>query len=153
MFLISYIFFSLCITLFFYKQLTPFWGLMLGLLSKFMFSRLNVAQEFLSNFQNFEQFLATLLLLLVSALITIVHNQVVSKTVVEKFSFSDLKIANVKFFTQNPTKIFAVVFLKLEVASKFRPFRTFRPFLTLGPQQLCCLFKKRVIFSGKTLFK
>ena len=39
------------------------------------------------------------------------------KTVVEKFSFSELKIEKVKFFTKSSTNtLFAVAFLMLEVA-------------------------------------
>ena len=34
----------------FFLEPTPFWGLVLKLLSKFTFSRLKVAKEFLSNF-------------------------------------------------------------------------------------------------------
>ena len=46
-----------------------------------------------------------------------VRNSVVSKTVVEKFTFSYLlKTEKLKFFTQNSTKIFSVAFLTLEVA-------------------------------------
>ena len=60
--------------------------------------------------------LTIFLLLLASGLNTIVHNKVVPKTVVKKFSFSELKIKKVKFFTQHPTKIFALAFLKLAVA-------------------------------------
>ena len=47
--------------------------------------------------------LKTFLLLSVSALNTIVHNQVVAKPVVEKFSFSELKTEKVIFFTKSST--------------------------------------------------
>ena len=40
------------------------------------------------------------------------------KAVVEKFSFSELKIETVKFFTQSPTKIFALALLTLEIAQQ-----------------------------------
>ena len=45
--------------------------------------------------------LTIFLLLPVSALNAVLHNQVVLKTVVLKFSFSKLKIEKVKFFTQS----------------------------------------------------
>ena len=45
--------------------------------------------------------LTIFLLLPVSALNAVLHNQVVPKTVVLKFSFSKLKIEKVKFFTQS----------------------------------------------------
>ena len=70
----------------------------LELLSKFTFSRLKVAKELLGNFQNFKQFLAIFLLLPVSA-------ANVRETVVEKFSYTELKIEKVKLFTQSSTKI------------------------------------------------
>ena len=38
------------------------------------------------------------------------------KTVAEKFSFNKLKTEKVRFFTQGPTKIFALALLTLEVA-------------------------------------
>ena len=60
--------------------------------------------------------LTIFLLLLIPALNTIVHNQVVPKTVVKKFSFSKLKIEKVKFFTQSPTNFVELAFLTLEVA-------------------------------------
>ena len=52
----------------------------------------------------------------VSAQDTIVHNYVVAKSVVEKFSHSELKIEKIKFFTQSSTKFFTLAFLTLEVA-------------------------------------
>ena len=58
------------------------------------------------------------LLLIESALNTIVHNQVVLKTVVEKINFSDLKI-KIKskiFLLRVQPKLFAVAFLTSEVA-------------------------------------
>ena len=52
------------------------------------------------------------------------------KTVVEKVSFSKLKIEKVKFFTQAPTKIFCIgVF---NVGGCLASCLTFRLFLTLG---------------------
>ena len=52
-----------------------------------------------------------------------------AKTVVEKFSFSELKIEKVKFFTQSLTKIFYTrVF---NVGRCLASCLTFRPFLTL----------------------
>ena len=74
-----------------------FW-LTLDLLSKFTFLRFKVAKELLGNFQNFKQFLAIFLLLPVSA-------ANVRETVVEKFSYSELKIEKLKLFTQSSTKI------------------------------------------------
>ena len=74
--------------------------------SKLTFSRLNVAQEFLSNFQNVQQFLAIFLLLPLSASKNIVHNTIVPKIVLKKFSYSELKIEKVKYFTQSSTKNF-----------------------------------------------
>ena len=67
----------------------------------------------------------------VSALNTIVQNQVVSKTVAKKFSFSELKIGKVKFFTQSPTKNFC--FSVFNVGGCLASCLTFRPFLTLDP--------------------
>ena len=68
-------------------------------------------------------------MLAVSALNTIVHNQVVPKKVMEKFSVSELKIETVKFFTQSPTKIFCIdVF---NVRGCLARCLTCRPFLTL----------------------
>ena len=62
----------------------------------------------------------------VSVLNTIVHNKVVPKKVVEKFTFNEIKIEKVKSFTQCPTKIFCInVF-------NFGVYLTFRPLLTLG---------------------
>ena len=50
--------------------------------------------------------LATLLLSSVPALNNIVHNEIVSKAVVKKFSLSELKIEKDKLFTQGSTKFF-----------------------------------------------
>ena len=58
------------------------------------------------------------------------------KTVVEKFSFSELKIEKVKFFTQGPTKIFCISVLNVGVC--LASCLTFRPFLTLDP----CVYSK-----------
>ena len=53
------------------------------------------------------------------------------KKVVEKFSFNELKIEKVKFFTQGPTKIFCInVF---NVGGCLASCLTFRPFLMLDP--------------------
>ena len=57
-------------------------------------------------------------MLLVSTLIIIVYNWVVPKTVVEKFSFSELKIEKIKLFTRSLTKFIPLVFLMLEVAQQ-----------------------------------
>ena len=63
------------------------------------------------------------------------------KTVVEKFSFIELKIEKVKFFTESPTQIFCIsVFNVGGARSKLLNFKTIfnvRPFLTY---QLGCLF-------------
>ena len=66
----------------------------------------------------------------VSALNTVVQNQVVPKTVVEKFSFGKLKIEKVKKnCAQSPTKIFCINVFNVEgcLASCL----TFRSFLML----------------------
>ena len=42
----------------------------------------------------------------------------VPKTVVDKFSFSELKIEKVKLFSQSPNKIFVLEFLTLDIASQ-----------------------------------
>ena len=116
-------------------------GLTLGLFSKFTFLRLKVAYELLSNFQR--QLYVKLTIVASICPKYHVHNYVVPKTVVEKFSFSELKIEKVKFFTQSPTKIFCISVFNVEgcLASCL----TFRPFLTLDPLQLGCLSKKRVL--------
>ena len=54
--------------------------------------------KLMSKYQSMSQ---KFLLLPVSALNTAVHNEVVPKKVVEKFNFSELKIEEVKFFTQS----------------------------------------------------
>ena len=55
----------------------------------------------------------------------------VPKKAVKNFSFSKLKIENVKFFTQSPTKIFWInVF---NVGGCLASCLTFRPFLRLDP--------------------
>ena len=78
----------------------------------------------LGNFQNFKQFLAIFLLLPVSA-------ANVRETVVEKFSYSELKIEKLKLLLKVQQKLFAVAFFNVEgcLASCL----TFRPFLTLDP--------------------
>ena len=72
--------------------------------------------------------LATFLLLPVSALNTVEYNYIAAKTVVEKFSFSKLKIEKVKFFTQSPIKIFCISIFNVEGG-----LASFRPFLMLDP--------------------
>ena len=67
----------------------------------------------------------------VSALNIIVHNEVVPKNVLEKFSFSELKIEKVKFFTQSPTKVFCINVSN--IGGCLASCLTFRPFLTLDP--------------------
>ena len=62
------------------------------------------------------------------------------KTVKEKFSFSELKIEKVKFFTQSTTNFFYISVFN--VGRCLASCLTFRPFLTLHSQQLGCLFKK-----------
>ena len=53
------------------------------------------------------------------------------KKVVEKFSFNELKIEKVKFFTQSPIEFFCInVF---NVGGCLASCLTFRPFLTLDP--------------------
>ena len=65
------------------------------------------------------------------------------KKVVEKFSFSELKIENVTLFIQSSSKIFCISVFNgggcLAICL------TFRPFLTLDPLQLGCLSKKACI--------
>ena len=73
----------------------------------------------------------------VSALNTIVHSYVAPKRVVEKFSFNELKIETVRFFTQSPTNIFYISVFN--VVGCLGTCLTFRPFLTLDPEQLGCL--------------
>ena len=72
--------------------------------------------------------LTVFLLLPVSALNTIVHNQVLPKPVVEKFSFSELKIEKVTFFTHQNFCIGV-----FNVGGCLASCLTFRPFLTLDP--------------------
>ena len=76
----------------------------------------------------------------VSALNTTVHYQVVPKTIVEKFSFSELKIEKGKYFTQSLTQIFCISVFNVGVC--LASCITFRPFLTLDPLRLGCLLKK-----------
>ena len=54
----------------------------------------------------------------------------VPKKVVEKFSFSELKIEKVKFFTQNTKIVWINVF---NVGGCLTSCLTFRPFLMLDP--------------------
>ena len=53
------------------------------------------------------------------------------KLVVEKFSFSELKIEEVKLFTQSLTKFYCTSVFT--VAGCLASCLTFRPFLTLDP--------------------
>ena len=62
---------------------------------------------------------------------------------VEKFSFSELNIKIVTVFTQTPTKTFCICIFN--VGGCLASCLTFRPFLTLDPEQLGCL-KKRILF-------
>ena len=62
-----------------------------------------------------------------SALNTIAHNSVVRKTVFQKFSFSELKIEKVKFFTKSPSKIFCIRIFK--VGGCLASCLIFKPFL------------------------
>ena len=54
-----------------------------------------------------------------------------AKKVVEKFSFNELKIEKVKFFTQSPTKLFG--FNVFNVRGSLASCLTFRLFLMLDP--------------------
>ena len=71
------------------------------------------------------------------------------KTVVEKFSFSELKIEKVNLFTHSPTKLFCIIVFNH--GGCFGIYLTFRPFLTLGPKQLGCLYKKSVYVILKSV--
>ena len=61
------------------------------------------------------------------------------KTVVEKLSFSELKIEKVNFFTQSPTNIFCITVFN--VGGYIVTYLTFKPFLMSDPSQLSCLKK------------
>ena len=67
---------------------------------------------------------------------TIVHDEVVPKIVIEKFSFSQVKIETVKLFTQSTTNIFCISVFN--IGSCLASSLTFRP-LTLDPWQFACL--------------
>ena len=54
-----------------------------------------------------------------------------AKTAVEKFSFNELKIEKIIFFTQSRAKIFYIRAFK--VGGCLASCLTFRPFLTLAP--------------------
>ena len=56
------------------------------------------------------------------------------KTVVEKLSFSELKIEKVKFFAQSPTNIFCITVFN--VGGYIVTYLTFKPFLMSDPSQL-----------------
>ena len=60
----------------------------------------------------------------------IVHNEVVPKTVVEKFSYNEPKIEKANFFTELKKKISSSVF---NVGGCLASCLTFRQFLTLDP--------------------
>ena len=60
-----------------------------------------------------------------------VHNKVVQKTVVQKFSFSELKIEKVILFTQSSTKIFCISVFN--VGGCLASCLYLRPFLMLEP--------------------
>ena len=62
------------------------------------------------------------------------------KTVEGKFSSSELKIEKVKLFTQSLTKFYCISVFN--VGGCLASCLTFRPFLTLNPEQLGCLLKK-----------
>ena len=81
------------------------------------------------------------------------------KAIVEKFSFSELKIEKRKFFTQRNQIFYISVF---NIGGFWASCLTFRPFLTLVPYQLGCLQKQKTcntislhfrLFSGKTNYK
>ena len=65
------------------------------------------------------------------------------KTVVEKFSFSELKIEKVKLFTQSLTKFYCISIFN--VGRCLASGLTLRPFLTFDSLQLGCLERKRVV--------
>ena len=54
-----------------------------------------------------------------------------AKTIVEKLSFSELKIEKIKSFAQSPTKFFYISVLN--VAGYLASCLTFTPFLMIGP--------------------
>ena len=105
--------------------------------------KVKVPQEFHSNFKrHIKQLyvkLTIFLLLPVSALNIIYTIKLCQKTVVEKFSFSELKIEEVKIFTLGLTKF--------NVGGCLASCSTFRPFLTFEPQQLGCLYKKKKVYN------
>ena len=68
------------------------------------------------------------------------------KTVVEKFSFSELNIEKVELFTQSSTKISISVF---NVGGCLASCLTFRPFLMLRHLAIWLLIKKTCIFYFK----
>ena len=114
------------------------------LISNFIFGvNVRVAQEIyvfkvkscLGVAQQFRKF-STIFLLPVSTLNT-THNKAVSKTVLEKFSFSKLKTEKVNIFTQSLTKIICSSVFSIGVC--LASCLIFRPFLRLDPQQLSCL--------------
>ena len=62
------------------------------------------------------------------------------ETVVEKFSFSELKIEKVKSFTKNSTKFFCISVLNVGVC--LASCLTFRPFSPLDRPIATCLLKE-----------
>ena len=115
------------------------------LISNFIFGvNVRVAQEIyifkvkscLGVAQQIQKFSTICLMLPVSTLNS-THNKAVSKTVVEKFSFSKLKTEKVNIFTQSLTKIFCSSVFSIGVC--LASCLIFRPFLRLDPQQLSCL--------------
>ena len=66
-----------------------------------------------------------------------VHNYIVSKKVVEKLSFSELKIEKVKLFTHSSTKFYYNNVFNVGVC--LASCLNFRPFLTLDSERLDCL--------------
>ena len=119
-------------------------GVNVRLLSKFMFSMSQVALELLSIFlfdrPGMDNF----------CIVTSISPKYycTRRIVLRKFSFNELKIEKVNFFTQSPTKIFCTrVF---NVGGCLASCLTFRPFLTLDLKQLGCLLKKNTCMVKST---
>ena len=113
------------------NQLTGFYiraalalnGLMLGLLSKFTFSRLKVEMlELLSNFQrhkgNCYVKLTMLLLLPVSALNAMYTITLCQKQLWRNLASVNLKLKKLNYLLKNQPKFFVLAFLTLQVAQK-----------------------------------
>ena len=60
-----------------------------------------------------------------------VHNEVVTKTIAGKLSFSEPKIEKVRLFTQSSIKAFCIIVFN--VGGSLASCLTFRPFLRLDP--------------------